>query len=222
MPEFDTNGDITYPGCFLEILPGSIDRAAKQNRFNFRIFFLDLVKVSDQTEQNETEVISDMYQVAGDVLALLNKPAYEFDWTIVESSSISPLTESLGDMVAGVSMEVGILVDYLTDSCQVPSDDVSFLNDFDMARTKIFTYTGTGSEGATFSVASLSGKHILAVYRADNYKRAVAAAPANAGQVQVGTVNLGSDKGILGDGTVRFETGDGLINGEKLDFLYVS
>lgn len=222
VPEFDANGDISYPGCFLELLPGSIDRTAKQKRFNFRIYFLDLVKVSDQTEENETEVLSDMDQVAGDMLALLNKPEFEFDWTIVENSAINPVTESLGDMVAGVFMEVGILVDYFADSCQVPSDDVDFINDLDMARTKIYTYNGTGSEGATFSVAALSGKHILAVYRADNYKRAVAVAPADAGKIQVGTVDLGSDKGILGDGTVRLQTGDGLMNGEKLDFLYYS
>lgn len=220
VPEFDANGDIVYPGCFLEILPGSIDRAAKQKRFNFRIYFLDLVKVADETEENETEVLSDMDQVAGDILALLNKPEYEFDWTIVENTPISTVTESLGDMVAGVFMEIGIIVDYLADSCQVPSNDVDFINDFDMARTKIYTYNGTGSEGASFAVAALSGKHILAVYRADSYKRAVAVAPADAGKIQVGTVDLGSDKGILGDGAVRLQTNDGLMNGEKLDFLY--
>lgn len=220
VPEFDANGDISYPGCFLELLPGSIDRTAKQKRFNFRIYFLDLVKVSDQTEENETEVLSDMDQVAGDMLALLNKPEYEFDWTIVENSAINPVTESLGDMVAGVFIEVGILVEYFADSCQVPSDDVDFINDLDMARTRIHNYTATGSEGFSFSVPEISGKHILAIWRAGSYKRAVAVTPTDTEKIQVGTVDLGSGKGILGNGTVTLESDDALIPTEKLDILY--
>lgn len=219
VPEFDANGDIVYPGVFLEMLPGTVDRAAHQKRFNFRIFFLDLVKVSDDTEANETEVLSDMDGVATDMLAMLMSSQYQEDWLIIESAAISPLTESLGDMVAGVSAEVGIIVDFLADSCVVPTDETVFNETFDMARTKIYTYTAAGLTGSSFAVADIINKHVLAVFRAGFYKRAVAVAPTDSEKVQVGTVDLGTGKGILGDGTVILETGDSLINDEKMDFL---
>ncbi len=220
VPEFDANSDIQFPALFLEMTAGTIDRTAKQQRFNFTMYLYDLVTVSTDTEGNETEVISDMLSAGVDMLAMLMNPIYDDDWTIVDSSTYQADTEQLNDMVAGARIDIGILVDFFADSCQVPADDTEFDQTFDMPRTKIYHYTGTGSEGSTIAIAGLSGKHILAVYRADSYKRAIATLPTDAGKVQVGTVALGSDKGILGDGTVRFESGDGLINGEKLDVLY--
>lgn len=222
VPEFDEQEDIVYPACFCEQQPGSIDRVNRQIRFNFRLYFVDLVHVSERTEENETEVLSDMTQVAADMLSILMKPEYQYDWQILDTAAIIPVTESLGDMGAGVVMDISILVDFLADSCQVPAEEVVFIDPFDMARTKIHTYTATGIEGDSFAVAALSGIHILAVYRAGYYKRAVAVAPVDSEKIQVGTVDLGSGKGILGDGTVRLQTGDALILNEVLDFLYYS
>lgn len=217
--EFDANGDIIYPACFLEWVPGTADRVAHQKRFNFNIYFFDLVKVSDDTEGNETEVLSDMDGVATDMLAMLMSPEYQDDWVIVEAAAIAPVTEVLGDMAAGVFIEVGIVVDFLADSCVVPTDEIIFEETFDMARTKIYTYTAAGLTGSSFAVADISNKHVLAVFRAGSYKRAVAVAPTDSEKVQVGTVDLGTGKGILGNGTVILETGDSLIINEKLDFL---
>lgn len=217
--EFDAQQDIVYPGVFLEILPSVIDRSLRQKRFNFNIYFLDLVKVSDDTEGNETEVLSDMDGVATDMLAMLMSPEYQDDWVIIEAAAIAPVTEVLGDMAAGVFLEVGIVVDFLADSCVVPTDEIIFEETFDMARTKIYTYTSTGLSGSSFSVPDISDKHILAVFRAGSYKRAVAVTPTDSEKIQVGTIDVGSGKGILGNGTVILETGDSLINDEKLDFL---
>lgn len=64
--EFTFNGEIEYGACFLELLPGSTSRSTKFKNFSFRAYFLDRVGVSEDTEENETEVLSDRCQVHAD------------------------------------------------------------------------------------------------------------------------------------------------------------
>lgn len=218
--EFDVNGDITFPACLVTLSTGAIDRANHQMRYTVVANLVDLVHVAERTEENELEVISDMTQVAAGLIALLSSPAYENDWMISDVTPVTPVDEALSDMVAGVQVEFSILVDHLNDACAEPADDVEFEQSFDMPRTKIYHYTGTGLEGNTIPIAALSGKHILAVWRADSYKRVIASTPADAGKIQAGTVDLGNGKGILGNGSFILETGDALIENEKLDILY--
>lgn len=218
--EFDANEDITYAGCFVESQPGNYDKVTKIQRLNFRISFYDRVGVSEDTEGNETEVLSDMRSVALDFISMLSNPVYQYDWTIADTGSIIEETEQLGDMVAGVSVDLGIDVPFLVDSCQVPADDTEFEQTFDMPRTKIYTYTADGTEVDSFAVSFLSGKPILAIWRSGYYKRAVSVAPTDAEKIQVGVTDLGNGLGILGNGTVILESGDGLITNEKVDFLY--
>ncbi len=220
IPEFDANGDISYPGVFCEQQPGSVNRVDKLKRFNFRLYFLDLVNVSEGTEGNETEVLSDMTSVADDFLSMLMAFDYQEDWIIADSSSITPVTESLGDMVAGVVLDVGISVEFLADRCQVPADDVEFETDFEMARTRILTYTGTGLEGESFTVTGLAGKNVIAVFRAGQYKRPVVTGPSTDDTIKVTGTDLGSRKGILSStGNAQLMSGDFLSVNEQLDFL---
>lgn len=217
-----SNGDLTYPVVFLESQPGNIDRVNKIQTFNFRLSSLDLVNVAADTELNETDVLSDRSSVVDDLIAMIANPIYQYDWQISTNIPKGLPTEKNEDMTAGAEVDISITVDYLTDSCQAPADDVEFEQTFNMARTKIHTYTATGSETYTFAVAELANKHILAVYRAGRYKRAVAVAPTDTERIQVGTVDVGSGKGILGDGTCTLETDDLLMADEILDFLYYS
>jgi hypothetical protein len=217
--EFDINGEIVYPACFCELLPGSISRTDHQKRFNVRMYFLDLVGVSENTEANETEVLSDMDQVATDFISMLMYSEYEADWEIEPVGNVVPVTEALGDMAAGAYLEVGILVDFLADRCQVPANDVEFETDFDMARTRILTYTGTGLEGNSFTVTNLSDKTVLAVYRAGRYRRAITTTPTDSESIKVAGTDLGERKGILATGNVTLATGDALTSGQILDFL---
>lgn len=222
VPEFDANGDIVYPGCFLQQLPGSISRSGKKQFFNFRVHLYDRVLVSEDTEGNEQEVLSDIHSVAADLLSLLMSPAYEYDWTIEEITPVTPQTETLNDMVAGVFIDISVGVDFLADSCQVPSTDVTFSNDFDMARTRILTYNGTGVEGDSFTVSNLAGKTVLACYRATDYKRVITTVPTDTDKIQVVGTDLGDRKGILSTtGAVGLFTGDALMSGEVLDFLII-
>ena len=220
IPEFLANGDISYAACFLEQLPGSIDRTEKLQTFNFRVYLLDRVLVAEDTEGNEQEVLSDMSSVAADFMAMLMYSEYEDDWMIEEVAATAPVTEAINDMVAGVYMDIGVKVDFMADRCQVPATSVTFEEDFDMARTKILTYTGTGSEGASFSVTGLSGKTVLAAYRAGDYKRIITTVPTDTDKIRVVGSDLGDYKGILSStGAVGLSSGDALVSGEVLDFL---
>lgn len=216
--EFDANGEISYPACFLEQLPGSIDRAEHLQRFNFRIYFLSLVGVSTKTEENETEVLSDMSSLAADMLAMLMASEYQYDWVITPSNSFTSVTEVLGDMAAGVYVDVGISVDFFADRCQVPSGDVTFETDFDMARTKIVTYDGTGSEGNSFAVSVIASKIVFAAYRAGLYKRTKITTP-DSEEIQLAGTVLDNNRGIAASGVVTLPADDLLILNEKLDFL---
>lgn len=219
IPEADVNGEITYPACFCELLPGSIDRTAHTQRFGFRLFLVDLVAVSTDTEGNEQEVLSDMHSVAADMVSMLMNTDYD-DWDVLETSTTVPLTEQLNDLVAGVQLDINIDVEYLADRCQVPQDEVEFEEDFDMARTRILPYVGTGVEGETFTPDNLAGKTVLAVFRAGSYKRAITTVPTDTDKIKVAGTDLGDRKGILATtGAVTLSSGDFLVSGEVVDFL---
>lgn len=221
--EFDDEGgagSINYPSCFLEILPGTINRTDHLQTFRFRMYLMDQVGVSKETEGNETEVLSDMSSVAADILAMLMNFDDQQDYLISPDTSFTPSTERFGDMIAGVEVDFGVSVDFLADRCQVPADSVTFEEDFDMARTRILTYTATGSEGNSFSVTNLAGKIVLAIYRAGMYKRAVTTTPTDTEKIKITGTDLGDRKGILASSsTVELSSGDSLIADEILDFL---
>jgi hypothetical protein len=128
-------------------------------------------------------------------------------------------------MSAGCFIDVGISVDFLADRCQVPSEDIVVDDDgggqviINVAnKPRVYTYTGTGSEGSSFAIASLSGKFVLAVFRAGYYKRITTDTPTDYEMIKVaGVQGIG---GIVATGPVAFQSGDALVNGEKLDFLY--
>lgn len=220
VPEFDANGDVNYPACFIEQTAGVLNDEEHLQRFGFRVYFVDRVGVSEDAEGNELEVLSDMTGVATDFKAMINYSGYQDDWEIDPASVVTPVTESLNDMVAGVYMDILIAVDYLVDRCQVPAEDVTFETDFDMARTRILTYTGTGAEGSAFEVSGLANKTVLAVYRAGSYKRAITTVPTDTDKIRVVGTDLGDRKGILSTtGYVGLSSGDALVNGEILDFI---
>jgi hypothetical protein len=142
-----------YACVLCEDQGGSIDRSRNARILNFRLYFLDLVNVSEDTEGNEQEVLSDMLSVAEDIIALLNRYEYE-DWMIQETSSLQLITEVYDDMNAGVYIDVSISVDYLTDRCQVPAEDITIETDSNDMRTYEAYRKCTGSEGTSLSLAT--------------------------------------------------------------------
>lgn len=140
-----------YACVLCEDQGGSIDRTTKQRVLNFRLYFLDLVNVSEDTEGNEQEVLSDMLSVAEDIIALLNNHDYD-DWMIQENSPLQFITEVFDDMNAGVYIDVAISVDYLTDRCQVPADNITIETDSNDMRT--YEAFKTGVTGTTVNLNS--------------------------------------------------------------------
>lgn len=218
VPEFDANGEVEYPACFLEITPGTVDRIEKVQWFRFRLYLVDLVPEVTETEANETEVLSDMHSVCADMLAMLMYSQYQDDWRIADISQVTPVTESLGDLVAGVFADIEIGVDFLADRCQVPADDITKETDFDMARTKIISYTATGSEGNSWTVTTIAGKIVIAAYRAGFYKRIKITVP-DTEEIQLQGTVLDNNRGIATTGLVTLSAGDAPVMNEKIDFL---
>lgn len=221
--DFDTKGgagDVSYPAVFLELVSGQIVRADHRTNYTFRILVADKEAVSHHAGENTTEVLSDTASILQDIIALMMDPTYNGSWEIGEQINMAHFTEDMGDYVAGFMAEVVVGVDFLADRCQVPSSEVSDETDFDMARTKIVTYTGTGAEGASFAVTGLAGATVLAAYRAGSYKRAITTTPTDSDKIKVTGTDLGSNKGIYSsDGTVGLQSGDALLSGEVLDFI---
>jgi hypothetical protein len=213
-------GDNIYPALFCEKLPGSTNRAEHLHQYNFRLYFYDLVNLSEGSQENEQDVLSDMDSVALDFMAMIMSYTYQDDWEVVDNSSEESAVQELGDMVGGSVREIGVKVLFAADNCQVPAEDVTFNEDIDMARTRILTYTGTGAESDSFTVTDLAGKVVLAAYRAGFYKRIITTLPTDTDKVRVVGTDLGSRKGILSTtGAVRLQTGDALVDGEILDFI---
>ena len=129
--EFTVNGDIVFAAIFVETLPGVINRTERQIRHNFKITLLDRVGVSNDTEGNEQEVISDMMSVAADYLAMIGSEQWD-DWEINAATAFTPVTEMLDDMAAGVTMDVSINVNHVFDVCQVPRDAIITEDGFDI------------------------------------------------------------------------------------------
>jgi hypothetical protein len=218
--EFDANGEIVYGAIFLEYVSMNIDRVNKEQRFDFRMYIGDLVPESTKSEENETEVLSDTASIAADMVALINKAEYADDWWLADNTPGVPFEESLGDMIAGHTISISIGVEFISDACQVPADNVEPNNDFDMARTRILTYTADGSEGDSFTVPNLAGKIVLASYNAGDYRRIITTVPTAFDYIGVVGTDLGDRKGIASStGVVKLVSGDGLVNGQVLDFI---
>lgn len=98
----------------------AIYNAGKTSTFNFRFFFLDLVNVASDTEDNQLDVQSDMFSVAEDIFAKINNSTYT-DWRIDGISPGQILFDTENDVVSGVVFDVAISTIYTQDICAIPS-----------------------------------------------------------------------------------------------------
>lgn len=220
VPEFDANGEIVYAACFLEAQPGVIDNDNRLQRFNFRMYLVDLVPESTNSEENETEVLSDMSSVETDMLSLMMKPAYQDEWQISAVNQRSLGTELLNDMGAGVYFDFSVSLDFLADACEVPATPIDPNPDFDMARTKLLEYEADGTETDSFDVAGITGLNIWGVWRAGSFKKPIIGTPTDTEKIGF----AGTDATVKGvyvtSDTVSLGSNQFLIAGEKINFAY--
>jgi len=100
LTDFLSDKTIPYAAVFLEDGGASINPGSNTASFGFRMRFVDLVHVSEDTKENELDVLSDMFSVAMDIIAQMNYPAYN-DWKVSLTNNLQSLVESDGDMYAG-------------------------------------------------------------------------------------------------------------------------
>jgi hypothetical protein len=114
-----SNGEVTYPAMFFTLTGANVGE--KNIAYSFSLYFMDRMLME---ETNETEVLSDMTQVAGDIVAQLRYPEdYSIvTWTPSQSMPLSFFTESDPDLLAGVKLDTTLTVPFLNDRCQVPSN----------------------------------------------------------------------------------------------------
>ena len=114
-----SNGEVTYPAMFFTLTGANV--AAKEIGYSFSLYFMDRM-LSEET--NETEVLSDMTQVAGDIVAQLRYPTdYSIvTWTLNQNLPITFYTESDPDYLAGVKLDVTLTVPFINNRCEVPSN----------------------------------------------------------------------------------------------------
>jgi len=118
---FLRDSDVSYPACFVQILPGRISRVEKQTTVRIGIYLCDLVDLSIDSKENELEVKSDLLLIAEDLMAAFTYPQYSLDWEIANESSIEFLDEKFEDMVSAVLMTLDIKTRFDSNRCQIPS-----------------------------------------------------------------------------------------------------
>ena len=118
--EFLNEKGIVYAGCFLQDTGIVFDLAGKVTNYSFKMFLLDLVNVSNNAKENESEVWSDMVSVSEDLLALIDYSTYT-DWRVTQSNPAFLVSEEFSDMNGGVSVDFTISVQYVKDVCAVPT-----------------------------------------------------------------------------------------------------
>ncbi len=114
-----SNGEVTYPAMFFTLTGANF--AAKEIGFQFSLYFMDRM-LSEET--NETDVLSDMTQVAGDIVAQLRYPTdyANVTWQLNQNLPITFYTESDPDYLAGVKLDVTLTVPFINNRCEVPSN----------------------------------------------------------------------------------------------------
>lgn len=117
--EIATSGTIRYPMMWAVPQDGRIEKNIYVS--SWQLLFIDLV---GNGEVNENDVISDMEQIAFDVVALLQDPDYDFDFK-GEGIVVQRFTERFDDMVSGVSIKIEIRVPFASDRCAVPQVGLS-------------------------------------------------------------------------------------------------
>lgn len=173
--EWLSNGEIRYPACCFDINNSVMSKEDRQIKFTFEIWFLDLVDIDVLANGNQLDVLSDLTQIAGDFMAMLNFVDYQDYLTIVPSYNLEFYREKFEDMTIAVKTTVTIGIDYLSDRCAVPASGVIFEPGQPYAPSiqiengvvYNYIYTASGSEGDNITVASLAGKEILLVFLGD-------------------------------------------------------
>lgn len=192
-----------YPAVCLQDLGGNISLSGHATTVNYRMFISDLVHVSEDTNSNEEDILSDMVSIAMDLLAQMNNGNYD-DWKISTDNSLNFFVENENDLHAGCVIDISIAFMYTQNICQVPTDLTDFTpTDENMKYIYDLSYTATGAEGNTLSIPELVGKKIVFMTRESSIIYKVSNDPASSEYtwnntiITLGTVTNPGDRFLI-------------------------
>jgi len=169
--DFFNDQTTKYPAVMLQDRGGNISLQGKSMTLNYRMFFSDLVSVSDNTKDNEQDVQSDMVSVAMDILAQMNS-GYFSDWVIGSENSVVLFVENENDMHAGCYIDISIRTMYKQNVCEIPSDILLLdsnttitAGEVSSQKVEDLVYIATGNEDKTITIEALKNKKILFISR---------------------------------------------------------
>ena len=124
--DIDLEKHSKYPLAHLNL--GNIDLSMSQKTFNFQVFIMD---ISD--EDNQQYVLNDTMQIMSDLIALLKhgENTYTYNaqageeprYWIDNDFTFEPFTERFDNTLSGWVCNIGIIIESVLDSCDVPIDD---------------------------------------------------------------------------------------------------
>jgi hypothetical protein len=154
-----------YCSVFLQDIGGTVSFSQKATLLNYRMWVLDLVHVSEDSKENEQDVLSDTLSIIMDLAAQMNAGLYN-DWKISLDNNIQQQVEDDNDMVAGWYIDFTVSVMFTQNICAVPSDLV-IETPTDMPDKLVYDleYFATGDEGTDLTIPTLAGQKLLFVGR---------------------------------------------------------
>jgi hypothetical protein len=171
--DFLTDHTTKYPAGFLQDNGGKISTVKGQaTTLSFKLFLVDLAHVSEDTNDNVTDVHSDMISVAMDIIAQMNNGNYN-DWALSFDNNLQLLVEDDNDMFAGVVVDFSIRIMFKQNICAIPTDITNYIpidggsTTGTLPQLTVYDtiYIATGNENVTLSIAEIVGKKILLITR---------------------------------------------------------
>ena len=114
-------GNVSYPACFVEMTGATVTTEEDQTKFQFRIWFCDVLNMSEASKENYLELQSDLISITEDMIAMMNSTLLYPFWNVGAVYPLQFAEEQFRDYVMSVSFDVEIGVTFLADRCQVPN-----------------------------------------------------------------------------------------------------
>lgn len=108
------SADNVYPAMYFDSTNASI--STRVLTLNFSLYFFDRM-LPEKT--NETEAVSDMLNVAQDIIAQLLFQQFEFEMN--DSVQLTFITEDTPDNLVAVKADISMDLPFTSDRCQVPT-----------------------------------------------------------------------------------------------------
>ena len=120
--EFAESEEVLYPALYM--VNGTVNIDGKVLLHTFNLLICDRINYNQDnpadSNSQENEVLSDMREVALDILAMFNNPTNRANFYLEQGATLEPFTEQFKDWTAGWNLRIIIKQPMLYDRCQVP------------------------------------------------------------------------------------------------------